>query len=83
MQAHRGGLAHAVGSGASIVTASVYGSVIMWPEAELRSVAEAVGFVLPMRSPAAQGDGHRVSISQARPHPCPSLVSPPCLSTKV
>lgn len=56
-----------MGSGASIVTASVYGSVIMWPEAELRSVAEAVGFVLPTRSRAAQGDGHRISISQARP----------------
>lgn len=65
-QAHRGGLAHAVGSGASIVTAGVYGSVVFWPEAELRSVAEAVGFVLPLRRPAQQGEGRRVSISQVR-----------------
>ncbi|BDA45524.1 probable serine/threonine-protein kinase CTR1 at C-terminar half [Coccomyxa sp. Obi] len=62
--AHRGGLAHAVGSGASVVTAGVYGSIVFWPEAELRSVAEAVGFVLPNRRAAQQGEGRRVSISQ-------------------
>jgi len=54
-----------VGSGACIVTAGRLGSIIMWPEVELRSVAEAVGFVLPTRSPVIAGDGKRVSISQA------------------
>lgn len=75
-QAHRGGLAHAVGSGASIVTAGVYGSIVFWPEAELRSVAEAVGFVLPLRRLAQQGEGRRVSISQVHARsnfPTPSI----------
>lgn len=55
-----------MGSGACIVTAGRLGSIIMWPEVELRSVAEAVGFVLPTRSPLVAGDSKRVSISQAR-----------------
>ncbi len=62
-----------MGGGASMVTAGVYSSIVFWPEAELRSVAEAVGFVLPVRRPALQGEGHRVSISQVRPPLCTFL----------
>ena len=51
MQAHRGGLVHAVGSGAAMVSASRFGAITLWPEAELRSIAEAAGFVLPTRAP--------------------------------
>lgn len=51
MQAHKGGLVQAVGSEATMVTASRYGAVILWPEAELRSIAEGAGFVLPTRAP--------------------------------
>ena len=51
MQAHRGGLVHAVGSGAAMVSAGRFGAITLWPEAELRSIAEAAGFVLPTRAP--------------------------------
>lgn len=51
MQAHRGGLLHAVGCGATMVTAGRFGAVALWPEAELRSIAESAGFVLPTRAP--------------------------------
>lgn len=50
VQAHRGGLVHAVGSGATMVTAGRFGAVTLWPEAELRSIAEGAGFVLPNRA---------------------------------
>ena len=42
---------HAVGSGAAIVSAGRFGAITLWPEAELRSIAEAAGFVLPTRAP--------------------------------
>ena len=51
VQAHRGGLLHAVGCGATMVTAGRFGAVTLWPEAELRSIAEGAGFVLPTRAP--------------------------------
>ena len=65
-QAHRGGLAHAVGWGTAIVTAGMYGTITAWPEAELRSIAEAAGFVLPQRPPQFAGDAAsaRLSISE-------------------
>ena len=69
MQAHRGGLVQASGSGATMVTASRYGTVILWPEAELRSIAEGAGFVLPSRAPpgiASSGSTRQTTISQVR-----------------
>ncbi len=65
-QAHRGGLAHAVGWGTAIATAGAYGTITLWPEAELRSIAEAAGFVLPQRPPQFAGDAAsaRLSISE-------------------
>ena len=42
---------HAVGSGAAMVSAGRFGAITLWPEAELRSIAEAAGFVLPTRAP--------------------------------
>lgn len=63
-QAHRGGLAHAVGFGSAIVTAGMYGTITMWPEAELRSIAEAAGFVLPKNPYAAEAGSPRITISE-------------------
>ncbi len=50
LQAHRGGLVHAMGSGTTMVTAGRFGAITLWPEAELRSIAEGAGFVLPTRA---------------------------------
>ena len=68
-QAHRGGLVHAVGFGSAVVTAGMYGTITMWPEAELRSIAEAAGIVLPQQPPHFVGDAGnpRITISEARP----------------
>ena len=41
---------HAMGSGATMVTAGRFGAITLWPEAELRSIAEGAGFVLPTRA---------------------------------
>ena len=72
MQAHRGGLVHAVGSGAAMVSASKFGAITLWPEAELRSIAEAAGFVLPTRAPPSVGTSGAVTrqatISQVTAH---------------
>ena len=68
LQAQKGGLVHAVGSGSAIVTSGRFGSIMLWPEAELRSVAEAAGFVLPpprSTGPATSDAPHQLSISQA------------------
>ena len=58
----------ASGSGATLVTASRYGAVILWPEAELRSIAEGAGFVLPTRAPpgvlSSGGVTRQATISQ-------------------
>ena len=48
-QAHRSGLVAAVGGNVGVVTAGTLGGVMLWPEAELRGVAESAGFVLPQR----------------------------------
>jgi hypothetical protein len=73
-QAHRGGLVHAVGFGSAIVTAGMYGTITMWPEAELRSIAEAAGFVLPQQPQHIVGDASnpRITISEARARQLPN-----------
>ena len=89
LQAHRGGLVQAVGSGATMVTASRYGAVTLWPEAELRSIAEGAGFVLPTRAPSGisssggfvrQATISQVGLSRARKflaveHLCPACIT--------
>ncbi len=57
LQAHRGGLVHAMGCGATMVTAGRFGAITLWPEAELRSIAEGAGFVLPTRATVEQTGG--------------------------
>ena len=47
MQAHRSALACAVGGSIGVISAGVFGSIMLWPEAEIRSMAEAQGFMLP------------------------------------
>ncbi len=58
----------AAGSGATMVTASRYGAVTLWPEAELRSIAEGAGFVLPSRAQpgvlSGGGGARQATISQ-------------------
>ncbi|KAK9845513.1 hypothetical protein WJX81_008391 [Elliptochloris bilobata] len=51
--AHHSGLVCAAGGEVGVVTASARGTVVLWPEAELRGMSEAAGFVLP----GADGDG--------------------------
>lgn len=46
-QAHRSALACAVGGSIGVISAGVFGSIMLWPEAEIRSLAEAQGFMLP------------------------------------
>ena len=79
MQAHRGGLVQAAGSGATMVTASRYGAVTLWPEAELRSIAEGAGFVLPTRAQpgisSSGGGTGQATISQVSHHIVPVAVA--------
>jgi hypothetical protein len=75
-----------VGCGSAIVTAGRFGSVMMWPEAELRSIAEAAGFVLPPPLPSGNVPGElgaRLSVSEvcawpALPQRPPLLQHPHC-----
>jgi len=48
---------HAMGCGATMVTAGRFGAITLWPEAELRSIAEGAGFVLPTRATVEQTGG--------------------------
>lgn len=52
-QAHHSGLVCAAGGEVGVITVSTRGTVMLWPEAELRSMSEAAGFVLP----DADGEG--------------------------
>ena len=54
MQAHRSGLVQAVGFDSGVITCGNFGSITLWPEAELRAVAEAAGFILPPPAHAAK-----------------------------
>lgn len=73
-QAHHSGLVCAAGGEVGVVTASTRGAVVLWPEAELRGISEAAGFVLP----GSEGDeagaaaepptnGRPLTISDVRP----------------
>jgi hypothetical protein len=68
-QAHRSGLACAAGGEVGVVSASANGTVVLWPEAELRGMSEAAGFVLPGGSGCAPGlaDARPLTISDVRP----------------
>ncbi|KAK9807281.1 hypothetical protein WJX73_007482 [Symbiochloris irregularis] len=54
LQAHRSGLDAMVGCSLGVFTASMMGSLTLFPEAELRQAAEASGFVLPSDYEAQQ-----------------------------
>lgn len=47
MQAHRSGMVTAIGANTGIITCGIFGSVMWWPEAELRSSVVAAGMRLP------------------------------------
>ena len=47
LQAHRSGMVLAIGANSGIVTCGIFGSIMWWPEAELRSSLEAAGLSLP------------------------------------
>ncbi|DBA69568.1 TPA: hypothetical protein ACH3X2_012650 [Trebouxia sp. C0005] len=47
IQAHRSGMVSVVGANAGLITCGVFGSIMWWPEAELRSCVEAAGMRLP------------------------------------
>ncbi|DBB01174.1 hypothetical protein WJX77_003342 [Trebouxia sp. C0004] len=47
VQAHRSGMVSAVGANAGLITCGVFGSIMWWPEAELRSCVKAAGMRLP------------------------------------
>lgn len=47
LQAHRSGLVLAIGANTGIITCGIFGSVMWWPEAELRSTFQAAGLSLP------------------------------------
>ncbi len=46
-QAHRSAMVSAVGANAGLITCGIFGSIMWWPEAELRSCVEAAGMRLP------------------------------------
>ena len=50
LQAHRSGMVSAIGANSGIITCGIFGSVMWWPEAELRSCIEAAGMILPGES---------------------------------
>lgn len=54
LQAHRSGMVLAIGANSGIVTCGIFGSIMWWPEAELRSSFEAAGLSLP-REEQSQG----------------------------
>ena len=74
-QAHHSGLVCAAGGEVGVVTASTRGTVVLWPEAELRGNSEAAGFVLPggggeEAGSAADGlptNGRPLTITDVRP----------------
>ncbi|KAL0047223.1 hypothetical protein WJX82_010034 [Trebouxia sp. C0006] len=47
IQAHRSAMVSAVGANAGLITCGIFGSIMWWPEAELRSCVEAAGMRLP------------------------------------
>ena len=76
-QAHGSGLEALVGCSLGVITASRFGSITLWPEAELRQAAEASGFVLPsgeeaLRHLARLHSGEYPGSSNVSLHP-PSL----------
>ena len=74
-QAHHSGLVCAAGGEVGVVTASTRGAVVLWPEAELRGISEAAGFVLPGGEGEEAGagadepptNGRPLTISDVRP----------------
>lgn len=46
VQAHRSAMVSAVGANAGLITCGIFGSIMWWPEAELRSCVEAAGMRL-------------------------------------
>ncbi|KAL3162493.1 hypothetical protein ABBQ32_010154 [Trebouxia sp. C0010 RCD-2024] len=47
IQAHRSGMVSAIGANTGIITCGIFGSVMWWPEAELRSSVEGADIRLP------------------------------------
>ena len=79
LQTHRSGLVQAVGGDSGVITRGCFGTITLWPEAELRSLAEAAGFVLPPPAAQASGNTRDARCAQARGSACkmgPCLVWP-------
>ena len=70
LQTHRSGLVQAVGGDSGVITRGRFGTITLWPEAELRSLAEAAGFVLPPPAPHASGNARDARCAQARGSAC-------------
>ncbi|KAK9862943.1 hypothetical protein WJX84_012116 [Apatococcus fuscideae] len=69
IKAHRSALACAVGGSIGVISAGVFGSIMLWPEAEIRSLAEAQGFMLPekLTSPKSSSQSmHEQRLSTSR-----------------
>ena len=66
LQTHRSGLVQAVGGDSGVITRGRFGTITLWPEAELRSLAEAAGFVLPPPAPHASGNARDARCAHAR-----------------
>ena len=49
VQAHKSGLQHLVGGEVGLVSLGTFGSIMLWPVAELRALAENSGLLLPNR----------------------------------
>ena len=49
VQAHKSGLQHLVGGEVGLVSLGTFGSIMLWPVAELRALAETSGLLLPSR----------------------------------
>jgi len=66
-QAHRSAMVSAVGANAGLITCGIFGSIMWWPEAELRSCVEAAG----MRLPSEERARSFIAGKEAHDRPCP------------